>query len=87
MPSAGDAVTSQAARAIRQLLSSDGSVSFAISALSGPDSRNGWYLALTPAETLQYAIVVVVENSEDLDVVTAIGLGLETAVAALDDAP
>lgn len=86
-PSAGDSVTSQAAREIRQLLSPDGSVSFAISALSGPDSRNGWYLALTPAETLQYAIVVVVENSEDLAVVQAIGTGLETAVIALDDAP
>ena len=86
-PSAGDTVTSQAAREIRQLLSDDGTVHFAVSALSGPESRNGWYLALTPTETLQYAIVVVVENSEDLDVVTAIGQGLETAVTALDDAP
>ncbi len=75
-----DAITSRAARAIRQLLNADGTLSFAVSALSGPDSRNGWYLALTPAEAPQYAIVVVVENSEDLAVVSEIGIGLETAV-------
>lgn len=80
-PSAGDPVTSRAARDIRQLLNSDGSLSFAISALSGPDSRNGWYMALTPADQPRYAIVVVVENSEDLEVVKAIGVGVETAVA------
>ena len=80
-PTTGDAVTSRAAREIRQLLSIDGSLSFAISALAGPDSRNGWYLALTPTDAPQYAIVVVVENSEDLGVVAKIGEGMETAVA------
>lgn len=80
----GDAVTSRAARDIRQLLNEDGTPSFSVSALSGPESRNGWYLALTPTETLQYAIVVVVEDSEDLAVVQAIGAGLETA---LNEAP
>lgn len=85
--SAGDAVTSRAARDVRQLLSTDGTASFAVSALSGPDSRNGWYLSLTPAETHQYAIVVVVEDSEDLEVVQAIGAGLATAVTDLNDAP
>ncbi len=80
-PTAGDTTTSRAAREIRQLLNADGTLSFAISALSGPNSRDGWYLALTPADAPQYAIVVVVENSQDLDIVMAIGLGLETAVA------
>lgn len=79
-PTAGDPVTSRAARNIRQLLNSDGSFSFATSALSGPDSRNGWYMALTPTNQPRYAIVVVVENSEDLEVVKAIGVGVETAV-------
>jgi peptidoglycan glycosyltransferase len=85
--SAGDAVTGRAAREIRQLLNTDGTVSFAVSAVSGPDSRNGWYLSLIPTETLQYAIVVVVEESDDLEVVQAIGMGLETAVTNLNDAP
>ncbi|MBK7897600.1 MAG: hypothetical protein IPJ90_22520 [Anaerolineaceae bacterium] len=76
-----DAITSRAARDIRQLLTSDGRIRFSISALSGPDSRNGWYLALTPAGQPQYAIVVVVEESEDLEMVERIGVGLETAVA------
>jgi peptidoglycan glycosyltransferase len=84
-PSAGDAVTSRAAREIRQLLNADGTPSFAISALSGPNSRDGWYLALTPADEPHYAIVVVVENSQDLDAVMAIGLGLETAVANINN--
>ncbi len=81
-PTATDAVTGRAARDIRPLLNIDGTLSFAVSALSGPDSSNGWYLSLTPAAAPQYAIVVVVENSEDLEAVTAIGQGLETAVAA-----
>ena len=85
--SAGDTVTGRAAREIRQLLNADGTVSFAVSALSGPDSRNGWYLSLIPTATLQYAIVVVVEESDDLEVVQAIGMGLETAVTDLNDAP
>jgi len=80
-PTAGDAVTSRAARNIRQLLNTDGTLSFAVTALSGPDSSNGWYLALTPADQPQYAIVIVVENSEDLEVVSSIGVRLETAVA------
>jgi penicillin-binding protein A len=84
-PNAGDAVTSRAAREIRQLLNADGTLSFAISALSGPNSRDGWHLALTPADEPHYAIVVVVENSQDLDAVMAIGLGLETAVANINN--
>ncbi|MBK8901257.1 MAG: hypothetical protein IPM53_08745 [Anaerolineaceae bacterium] len=86
-PSAGDAITSRAARDIRQLLDANGTLSFTVSALSGPESRNGWYLALTPANQPQVAIVVVVENSEDLAVVQAIGVGLETAVAASQPGP
>ncbi len=81
-PTAGDAVTGRSARTIRQLLNTGGTLSFVVSALSGPDSRNGWYLALTPADQPQYAIVVVVENSADLDVVRTIGEGLETAVSS-----
>jgi cell division protein FtsI/penicillin-binding protein 2 len=84
-PTAGDAVTSRAARDIRQLLNTDGTFNFAVSALSGPDSRNGWYLALTPTDQPQYAIVVVVENSEDLAVVIAIGEGVETAVSTSEN--
>jgi peptidoglycan glycosyltransferase len=79
-PSDGDAVTSRAARDIRQLLNIDGTLSFTTSALSGLDSRNGWYISLTPAEQPVYAVVVVVENSEYLEVAKEIGMGLETAV-------
>lgn len=79
-PTAEDAVSSQSARAIRGLLNSDGTLSFAITALSGPDSRNGWYLSLTPAEAPQVAIVVVVEDNVNLDTVVTIGTGMETAV-------
>ena len=77
---ASDAITSQAAREIRTLLNTNETLSFTVSALAGPDSRNGWYLALTPADAPQFAIVVVVENGEVLGVVQAIGVGLETAV-------
>ncbi|MCP4417143.1 MAG: hypothetical protein GY805_11000 [Chloroflexi bacterium] len=77
---AAAAITSRSARTMRQLLNNDGTLSFAISALAGPDSSNGWYLALTPANAPQYAIVVVVEDSVDLDVVTGIGVEVETAV-------
>jgi penicillin-binding protein A len=80
-PISVDAVGSRAARGIRQLLNNEGTLSFTVSALAGPDSSNGWYLALTPADAPQYAIVVVVEDSVDLDVVQAIGIGLETAVS------
>jgi cell division protein FtsI/penicillin-binding protein 2 len=69
------------------LLNADGTLSFAVSALSGLDSRNGWYLALTPADQPQYAIVVVVENSEDLEIVQEVGVGMETAVAAINENP
>lgn len=81
-PTAPDAVTSQAARAIRPWLNDDGTLSFAISALAGPNSSNGWYLALIPADAPRYAIVVVVEDSVGLDVVKEIGAGVETAVFA-----
>ncbi|MCA9917365.1 MAG: hypothetical protein KC445_05400 [Anaerolineales bacterium] len=81
LPSSGDPITSRAARDIRQLLNTDDTLSFAVSALSGPDSRNGWYLALTPADEPRYAIVVVVEESDDLALVERIGVGVETAVA------
>ncbi|WP_420643185.1 penicillin-binding transpeptidase domain-containing protein [Candidatus Leptofilum sp.] len=78
--SSGDVVTSRAARDIRQVLTTGSSLNFTVFALSGPDSRNGWHLALTPAEQPQYAIVVVVENNEDLELVKEIGMGVKTAV-------
>ena len=77
-------VTSRTARNIRELFNMDGTASFAVSALSGPDSRNSWYLLLTPADEPRYAIVVVVEDSEDLELVRDIGKGLETAVIRQD---
>lgn len=72
--SAGDAVTSRAARDPPSCRLPRTVV--AVPACSGPESRNGWYLSLTPAEQPQYAIIVVVEDSEDLEVVQAIGVGL-----------
>lgn len=80
-------VSSATARTIRQLLIEDGSLSFTVSALAGPDSSNGWYLALTPIDAPRYAIVVVVEDSVDLDVVQEIGVGMETAVASQSNNP
>lgn len=81
-PAADNAVSRQAAQAIRQLLNEDSSLSFSVSALAGPDSSNGWYLALIPADAPQYALVVVVEDSVGLEVVAEIGAGVETAVFA-----
>ncbi len=77
-PAADNVVSRQAAQTIRQLLKEDDTLSFAISALAGPDSSNGWYLALTPADAPQYALVVVVEDSMNLDAVREIGVGVET---------
>ncbi len=46
--------------------------------LSGPeDSTNGWYLGFTN----RYLVVVVVEGSDELDNVVAIGRGVGTAVS------
>ncbi|WP_420627749.1 penicillin-binding transpeptidase domain-containing protein [Candidatus Leptofilum sp.] len=82
--SSGNAVTSRATRDIRQLLTADEHLSFMVLAISGPNSRNGWYLALTPAAQPRYAIVVVVENSENLEMVQEIGVGVETAVHQIE---
>ncbi|MEM7111817.1 MAG: penicillin-binding transpeptidase domain-containing protein [Chloroflexota bacterium] len=42
--------------------------------LSGPDgSTNSWYLALTPANQPRYALVIVLENSDNLQEVEKIG--------------
>lgn len=87
VPTAGDVVTGRTAQSIRQLLNSDGTLNFAVSALAGPDSSNGWYLALTPINAPRYAIVVVVEDSKDLSAVMAIGQGVEAAVAATSENP
>lgn len=78
--STSNVVTSRASREIRQILTTDGKLNFTVSALSGPESQNGWFLALIPADAPKYALVVVVENNEDLDIVREIGWELETAV-------
>lgn len=49
--------------------------------LSGPEgSTNVWYMGMAPAIRPRFVVVVVVEKSEDITAVQAIGRGLLTAV-------
>ena len=76
---AGQPVTASSARALRAALPQYQNVrEYGRSVLSGPaGSANGWYLGLTN----QYVVVIVVEESDDLNAVEAIGRGVVTAVA------
>jgi penicillin-binding protein A len=63
----GPAVSPGAARAIRDAFTRhDDLLEFATLVLAGPEaSTNAWYLALAPAISPRYAVVVVIENSQD----------------------
>ncbi len=66
------ATTAQLLR--NQLTQTDGVLEHAVLVLSGPEGEmNAWYLGLAPAAEPRYAVVVVVEGSQDLAAVTAIG--------------
>jgi cell division protein FtsI/penicillin-binding protein 2 len=81
-PDGGQTVSSvispETANAIRGLLFIDrGIAEFNTSVISGPESTyNSWYLALAPASDPLYAVVVVVENSGDLDDSKRVGRSL-----------
>lgn len=73
-----EATSAAAARAVQQALpQTDKSRSFSRLVLSGPEAtNNSWYLALAPANQPRYALVVVVENSDDRRSAAAIGQAL-----------
>lgn len=72
------AVSPATARAVAQALpQSNDSLNFSRLVLSGPEaSNNSWYLALAPANQPRYALVIVVENSDDRSTAAAIGQAL-----------
>lgn len=74
------------ARAIlRALPTQSGIAEHSVLVLSGPEeSTNGWYLALTPAATPRYALVVVVENIDRLETAVAIGRALLQSLESRD---
>jgi cell division protein FtsI/penicillin-binding protein 2 len=61
-------ISEAAAAAILAALPSDGDhVEIATLVLSGPEgSTNGWYLGLAPADRPRYAVVVVIEGSDNV---------------------
>jgi cell division protein FtsI/penicillin-binding protein 2 len=64
----GPAVSPAAAAAILAALPrADDRIEFATLVLSGPEgSTNGWYLGLAPAARPRYAVVVVIEGSDNI---------------------
>jgi cell division protein FtsI/penicillin-binding protein 2 len=76
-------ITETGAQAIRRPLIEDSLVSFSSKVLSGPEGNtNVWYLGLAPAINPRYAVVVVVENSDEVTLVEGIGRTmLQTAVS------
>jgi peptidoglycan glycosyltransferase len=81
------AISPETANAIRGLLPIDrGIAEFNTSVISGPEStNNSWYLALAPASDPLYAVVVVVENSDDPDDSKRVGRSLLRNVLAPKD--
>lgn len=69
------AVTPATARALRNALPVNGEIlEFSTVVLSGPGgSSDAWYLGLAPADAPKYAVVVVVEESNDVASAAAIG--------------
>jgi peptidoglycan glycosyltransferase len=69
------AVAPEAALTLRRnLAQTDGVLEHAVLVLSGPEGEmNAWYLGLTPAGAPRYALVIVVENSKNLDGIIEIG--------------
>lgn len=78
-------ISYQAAEAIRQTWPvNNGIASFAVNVLAGPeDSRNAWYLGMTPAESPRYVLALVLEGESDTNAVERIGQ--ELLATARDD--
>lgn len=77
------AISAQTAFDVRTSLPQHANIyEFSAHVLSGPDeSANAWYLGLYPVGAPRYVLVIVLENQDDLDTVTAVGRNL---FAALD---
>lgn len=69
------AVSAMTAQLIRnQLTEIDGVLEHAVLVLSGPEGEmNAWYLGMAPAAAPRYGVVLVVEGSDDLAAVAAMG--------------
>ena len=76
------AVSSQTTALIRQSLPQHNNIlEYSLLVLSGPaNNTHAWYLALTPADSPRYALILVLENSTDISLAEKIGRGLLTAV-------
>ncbi len=62
-------------------------IEHAVLALSGPGgSANGWYLALSPANDPQMALVVIIEETQDVAQAQQVGRALLDAVLSQDAA-
>ena len=72
------AVSPETASAIRELLAVDrGIAEFNTAVISGPESAsNSWYLALAPAAEPLYSVVVIIENSDELEASKRVGRSL-----------
>jgi len=77
------AVPAPAAEAVLAALPRpEGYREYATLALAGPEgNRNGWYLGLAPAGEPRYAVVVVLENSENLFEAQRVGRALLRVVS------
>ena len=78
-----EAVPAPAAAAILAALPRpEGYPEYATLALAGPEgNRNGWYLGLAPAGEPRYAVVVVLENSENVFEAQRVGRALLRVVS------
>jgi peptidoglycan glycosyltransferase len=67
-------VSEQTVQTMRRELVQVDNIEYSVLVLSGPEgSTNGWYLGLSPADAPKYALVVIVEGSDDANDVEQIG--------------
>ena len=76
------AVSGEAARTIRQVLSKQDSIhEFSPLVLSGPEgSTNAWYVGMSASETADYVVIVVLEGSHEESTAQKIGRGVISAI-------
>lgn len=74
----GTALSPSAASELRQALTPENDVvRFSSLVMSGPEgNQHAWFLGLTPVESPQFAVVVVVEDSATVDKAESIGMAI-----------
>ncbi|MDX1413486.1 MAG: penicillin-binding transpeptidase domain-containing protein [Candidatus Promineifilaceae bacterium] len=78
----GQAISAQAAEAVRDVLSPDDSdLEYSLLVISGPDeTTNAWYMGSAKVDNIQYVVVAVIEDSKREDRVQRLGRSLLSAV-------